>query len=228
MSKSSEERIAALEEAVKNLQHEVERTQAVTQIQNVFGKLQFLHTAGRDMEAIPFYAQKTPGVKIYRGEQGYWEGPDAARKTRTISSKGDHTGIMPIHLLTTPIIEVARDGKTAKGVWVAAGLLLRKDRQTGEPKATWEWDRYGIDWVKEDGQWRLWHHHIYRIFHGVDWDGKWADQFKQPPMGLMDTSAELRPDGPAVDDYPYRLNEVPKNIPQPPEPYETFDPQNSY
>lgn len=31
-------------------------------------------------------------------------------------------GILPVHSLTTPVIEVAADGKTARGVWISPGL----------------------------------------------------------------------------------------------------------
>ena len=28
----------------------------------------------------------------------------------------------------------------------------------------WCWCKYGCDFVKEDGEWRLWHYHVHRVF----------------------------------------------------------------
>ena len=62
------------------------------------------------------------------------------------------------------MIEVAGDGKTAKGVWIGIGFVARTDAQTGEAQCFWEWGKYGVDFIKEDGVWKFWHFHIYRIF----------------------------------------------------------------
>ncbi len=62
------------------------------------------------------------------------------------------------------MIEVTGDGKTAKGVWIAIGCVARTDAQTGEVQCFGRWDKYGVDLIKEDGVWKFWHFHIYRIF----------------------------------------------------------------
>ena len=73
------------------------------------------------------------------------------------SAEQGNVGAMGIHPTTTPIIEVAGDGKTAKGVWIGTGFVASKDRKTGKPHAIWEWDRYGVNSIKEDGKWKMWH-----------------------------------------------------------------------
>jgi len=228
VTRSLEQKVNDLEETVATLKHELERTQAVNEIQNLFGRLQFLHSAGLDWDTVPMYSTR-PDTRLYRGELGYWEGSDAAKRVRSIGRRSDaeRIGNMPVHLLTTPIIEVAKDGKTAKGAWVAAGIVAHKNRETGEPQCGWEWDKYGIDFIKEDGKWKFWHHHIYRLFHGCGWDENWAEQFKKPEM-TMAMPDGLKPDGPAVDDNPYRPDTLQKLIPMPPEPYETWNDVTSY
>jgi hypothetical protein len=62
------------------------------------------------------------------------------------------------------VIEVTGDGKTAKGVWIGIRFVARTDAQTGEAQCFWEWDTYGVDFIKKDGVWKFWHFHIYRIF----------------------------------------------------------------
>ena len=64
---------------------------------------------------------------------------------------------MFLHPTTTPYIEVAGDGKTAKGVWISPGIITGKVGATGTLKAIWAWGSMGVDFVKEDGQWRFCH-----------------------------------------------------------------------
>ena len=56
---------------------------------------------------------------------------------------------------TTPIIEIAFDGQTAKGMWYVYGSTTEV-YSTG-PKAAWNFARCGVDFVKEDGVWKIWH-----------------------------------------------------------------------
>jgi hypothetical protein len=60
-----------------------------------------------------------------------------------------------MHTPTTPIIEVAEGGKTARGVWIGTGLVAMVDDKTGKPRCMWEWDRYGVDFIKEDDKWKF-------------------------------------------------------------------------
>jgi len=65
-------------------------------------------------------------------------------------------GSMIMHTLTTPIIEVAGDGRTAKGMWYSPGQVTEIGSD-GKPIAMWMWEKYGVDFVKEGGKWKLWH-----------------------------------------------------------------------
>jgi hypothetical protein len=222
-----------LEEKIKHVEKVAQRALDVLEIQNVVGKYAYFHMAGEEEKKYELFARKAPDVRVYFGEQGYWEGPDAPERAwgRRFGgdSEEDHgkprVGMMPLHAPVTPVVEVAGDGNTAKGVWIGLGLSATVDKETGEPCCSWSIGKYGIDFIKEDGKWKIWHHHIYRLIRGLGWDEKWSDQFKKPepvfPPGP-------KPDGPAVDDNPYRPDTVQRLVPAPPEPYETFDPKNMY
>ena len=56
---------------------------------------------------------------------------------------------------TTPLIEVAFDGKTAKGMWYVYGSTT--EVYSDGPKAAWNFGRCAVDFIKEDGQWKIWH-----------------------------------------------------------------------
>jgi hypothetical protein len=72
------------------------------------------------------------------------------------------SGNFSFRTLTTPIIEVAGDGKTAKAWWYTIGWSSSAQGDKGT--AQWGFERYGIDFVKEDYDWKIWHFHVYGDF----------------------------------------------------------------
>lgn len=213
----------------KSLEEKLQRVIDFQEIQNIMGRYAYVTMAMAQKERVALFAKKTPGVRVYFGQEGYFEGvdaPDRAWGGMSPSEGEEFVGGMAIHCPICPVIEVAGDGKTAKGVWIGLGLLAMKDRETGEPTGAWEWDKYGVDFIKEDSVWRIWHFHIYRLLHGWNVDDKWADQFSRPePEGMG-----IKTDGPCPegDDNPYRPGTAQRLVPKPPEPYETFDPKDMY
>jgi len=229
----------------KTIEERLQRVEDFQQIQNIMGRYAYYVMADQTKIQTELSTRKNPYYRIYFGEQGYWEGLDASERAHggggPPPSAGGAPGAKPgepgeakvqgggpgtpgsliIHAPICPVIEVAGDGKTAKGVWIGLGLLGNINRQTGEPEGSWEWDKYGVDFIKEDGKWKMWHHHIYRLL-GWKVDGKWADQFKSRPEGAPSGMMKRKTDGPAIDDNPYTLDTVQRLVPRPPEPYETW------
>jgi hypothetical protein len=70
-------------------------------------------------------------------------------------------GQLLLHVTTTAIIEVARDGKTAKAFWYSPGMIA----ESGSSGNT-IWEAYGADFVKENGVWKMWHLHMFTDFMG--------------------------------------------------------------
>jgi hypothetical protein len=69
---------------------------------------------------------------------------------------------MIMHTLTTPIIEVAGDGKTAKGMWYSPGQVTEVG-QDGKPMAMWMWEKYGADFERRWQVETLAHSHVHRL-----------------------------------------------------------------
>lgn len=69
-------------------------------------------------------------------------------------------GQLLLHVTTTAIIEIADDGLTAKGYWYTPGML----KQTDYDNADSMWENYGADFIKENGEWKIWHLHMYTDF----------------------------------------------------------------
>jgi hypothetical protein len=138
-----------------------------------------------------------------------------------------------IHTQTTAIIEIAGDGKTAKGLWYSPGIMQALTIKDGkvDTHGGWFWEKYGVDFVKEDGKWKIWH--IQMCYDNTP-PGWGADM--QPPAGphppereenQMPFSLQMSRENP--DPYkPWSPTSVPKIQPRFPEPYYTFDETFSY
>jgi hypothetical protein len=209
-----------------------QRLEDIQEIQNLMGRYEFLTTANMFTETVDLFATKTP-VKIEIGPLGVWEGLDAAwRCFHGFHNWTSKVGVpvegqMMQHTLATPVIEVAGDGKTAKGVWMSPGHEARV--LGGKLSALWVWGTYGDDFIKEDGKWKIWHHHVY-IQILTPYDVPWTAERPQVPgdifpPGLPD---EYRPDRPSTYTWMYSPSAIMELVPAPPEPYETFDEETSY
>lgn len=65
-----------------------------------------------------------------------------------------------MHTQETPVIEVAGDGKTAKMLCYSIGLSVRGSVDSSGSESTstmWMWEKYAVDFIKEDGEWKIWH-----------------------------------------------------------------------
>jgi hypothetical protein len=161
---------------LESLQHEVQRARDIQEIQNVMARRAFYHSIGHNEQELDLWAKKHP-IR-WAQNQGCWIGmpslkryyDDTNRKMQAAElerlSKGNPAiknipenrfiGNTILHLLTTPIIEVADDGETAKGLWYTPGIILSPgDGKT--PEGNWIWERYGVDFIREGSQWTILH-----------------------------------------------------------------------
>ena len=82
-----------------------------------------------------------------------------ARLPEKLGDKSDDElyGIGPFQVkpLTAPVIEVAEDGETAKGLWICLGCSA--EVTTRGPEANWTWGYFAGDFVYENDDWKIWH-----------------------------------------------------------------------
>ena len=82
----------------------------------------------------------------------------AARLPEKLGGRSEEElyGIGPFHVrpLTAPVIEVAEDGRTAKGLWFCLGC--NAEVTSAGPAAYWNWGYFAADFIYED-DWRIWH-----------------------------------------------------------------------
>jgi hypothetical protein len=137
-------------------------------------------------------------------------------------------GSLVMHPLTTQIVEVAGDGMTAKGMWYSPGQST-SIMADGLPHAKWIWEKYGVDFMKEDGEWRIWHLHVYTDFMTPVGES-WVRETSDAPMGVG-VNPEVKMPAPDKEESTYEtysVKQVPQDIPKMPEPYYTFSETFSY
>lgn len=232
----------------------------VQEIANLMSRRAFYHSAGHNEMEFALYANR-PDIS-WGQNQGFRVGPDSIKKDYVTDNyknrnaelarlsklfpqlKNDPAnagvGIFVIHTLSTPIIEVAGDGQTAKGVWYTPGAIGSVDAK-GKLTGSWLWERYAVDFIKENGQWRFWHILVFTDFLSP------MGKDLQPPMGpigLMapvgtEATAAKKPaattanapnpfDIPTQNYVAWSPTTVPAISPRLPEPYKTFSETFSY
>lgn len=161
-----------------------ERALDTVQIQNTMSRHEFYHAAIRNLEEIdtfwvsrngPYAATATfsspawvmNGIETVRRAYGQQSHGDAEKSLEAIRKvapdiKADQFGAgseWVMHTSTTAVIEVAGDGKTAKGVWYSPGVGIMghvSDNKIGVTGSLF-FEKYAGDFVKEDGVWKIWH-----------------------------------------------------------------------
>lgn len=134
-------------------------------------------------------------------------------------------GYKNMNLIGTPYIEIAEDGKTAQGIWMAHSFMGCADA-SGNLKTQGLLSRYSGEFILEEGQWKIWHRRNY------------ADVvFEENPMGMMGPppTKDGKPPKPMVENPKqtvitkikvagggYSAASVPSGEPKLPEPYDTW------
>ncbi|MBP2643284.1 MAG: hypothetical protein H6Q67_1171 [Firmicutes bacterium] len=238
------------------IEEKIQRALDIQEVQNVMSKHAYYHGLGLNIEELEnIWTQKAPNASFAQNT-GYWVGYDSimyaygtihlanqkvalANLQKNYPSVSDDdlgAGTLIMHTLTTPIIEIAGDGQTAKGLWYTPGQVTEIGGD-GYPSAMWIWEKYGVDFVKEDGEWKIWHMQICTdCTCPVAGDTSWVTTVTTsaaPAVSavLKDTETQgvsPTPDIEVTTYNSYSNTQVPQNFPKFPEPYWTFSETFSY
>lgn len=167
-----------------------ERALAAIEVQNVFSKHCYYHEAGMHRAEMEDIWVKKDGefaatakwqqpMGINEGYEAIWQFYVLNKEKSNqqildqisaiypeIENKPENLGIggeWASHTQSTAVIEVAGDGKTAKGIWESPGLHMQAQIGNGKvsKQGGWFWEKYAADFVKEDGEWKIWHIAMY-------------------------------------------------------------------
>lgn len=160
------------------VEEKIERLWDRHQIENLMGAYANLHTARMHESTSELFDLNREDIWVEVGGLGVFKGREGVRRffvDHHYSMEGDGKGIMNIHTLTTPIIQVAEDGKTAKGTWMSPGAETRIRDEDGELICVWIWGRYEVDFIKnKEEEWKFWHFKIINDFM-TDYRHSWVD-----------------------------------------------------
>ena len=227
--------LTGLAEQVAKLLKEIDRLHAVNEIQNVMAQYEYWHYPELFPRKTELFALSMPDVSMDLSNGGIFTGKSALEFlwNELLGKAGKEPGAMFIHPLTTPNIQVAADGQTAKGIWISPGLetyyyghehTCPDGHVEGNApmRAYWCWGRYACDFIKEDGAWKIWHMKWIRDFR-CDYYQSWVDD-RTSASTVANYPQFGRPDIKECRYHePYDPKVRRKAIPAIPEPYDSFD-----
>ena len=239
-----------------------ERALAMLEVQNTFSKHAYYHAIGAHCEEMEDIWVREGGAyaktatwttfgSIYEGIpllKEYYCTDNLKSKKRKLAEISkvypevknipENIGIgygYTIHTQTTPIIEIAGDGKTAKGIWYSPGIGTNVEIRNDKPEISggWFWEKYAVDFVKEDGKWKIWHFSNVMDPTPNSWGGQQGRMMQGPPPGEQEVmqigGGRIMPTRPDPDPYEsWSPTTLPRIYPRFPEPYYTFSETFSY
>lgn len=126
--------------------------------------------------------------------------PDAANCVR-LDGLAEYSN----HLTTSPVIEVAEDGKSAKGLWYTPGFINSHASDNGQIRSQALWERYGGDFILEDGKWVYTNLRVCPDIGGSVGGGGFAYRVRMP----MGPPPEMEKKEPSPGDMPGGPDEIP-------------------
>jgi len=141
------------------------------EINNLMSLHSWYHAAMRnDLECQKIWVSpdgEFADTAIWAQTSGYWKGMDHIManygSTTNNGAMPDAEGGFIWHTITTPVVEIAEDRQTAKGIWYTPGIV-GEYKEDGTNSSQWMWEKYGVDFVRENGKWKVWHMKVYTDF----------------------------------------------------------------
>lgn len=172
--------------------HGVNRAQAIIDINNLMGKYTFYARYMMYNRVLSYFSDRED-TSLEIADFGVYTGKAKISdfyKKYCAAFDGKGYGVLHEHAVSTPVIEVAGDGKTAKGVWLSPGHeafpLNRADADVEETEAerghkvrsSWVYGKFAVEFILEDGKWKIWHMQYFRTFQ-IGFYDSWTDVEKK-------------------------------------------------
>lgn len=209
----------SLEERIAQLEHELARERAVREIQNLMGRYTVNHTPATVHQAVEFFALELPDVSAEVGNLGVYVGEAGIRELFGDRLPMEPKGNLLLHYLATPMIEVAADGNSARGVWRSPGVEAVRAPDGAQPVALCSFGAYAVDFVRIGGTWKIHHLQWFRTIKSSFAEG-WVKDLSVTRTEPAPESPNVRP---STYDNPYTPDGVQQPVPPCPSPYETYD-----
>lgn len=247
---TTEEKLEQLQKQIDLMSVQLTQKSDREQIENLMGRYQYLFSAYQCTEILQQLWSKDEGIHLEDGASGVYLYDRNGVGDYYRQRFGEGTPALPGHMrmdaLTNPVIEVAKDGKTAKGLWISIGhesAAYPDGVESGIPTvdasqpdefgnrvyAHWIWKKYAVDFIKENGSWKIWHLHIYDIFR-CPFDENWVTYSLRRDIddAALDSRVRLdhggiTPENPTTFHWQYRPDAISVLEPKPPVPFDCFN-----
>jgi SnoaL-like domain len=241
--------VAALKAEVHELRRLARGAADRGEIENLFSRYMHYHNAFCDDLIIPLWVKPgTAGIRARYTNAGVYTTYESV--IRYHQGRPKPVGKLILHYTTTPVIEVAASGETAKGVWLMAGCesgLTAPEVAAKQPAymfspgtvqgkkvwAHWVWCKYAVDFLRQDGQWKIWKFRCYELSRApfeenwISFAEKNAEAFDLDLMYFGDDGKPVfmpPADEPVPSRYsPYHPATRQTLEPLPPMPHDTFE-----
>lgn len=196
----------------------MQRVEAYHEIQNEMGRLVAAFNFRQADAVLSHFALDREDVSLEYADEGVFEGANAVTAIiKEVVGAEVKPGEMLDMQLTTPMIEVAGDMKTARAVWwcPGAGAITRED---ADPMAIWAWGMVAADFLLENNVWKVWHLHYFRYIK-CSYQKGWVEDTSM--INRLNTPVHPLAK-PTTYHNPYSPLSVREAIPACPRPYETY------
>ncbi len=171
----------------------LERTCAASRdrdaIENLFSAYQSAFTAVEGDAIVQRFWADRKDISLEIGASGVYEG---SRGVSSYYQKDRLPGDLTVYTLSSPCIEIAGDGQSARGLWTSSGIETSAGDFSPQPpqglearalltsvtadgrqyKAEWIWQKFAVDFIRQADGWRIWHLHaceLMRCPFDQDW-----------------------------------------------------------
>lgn len=182
MSTELEKRFAAIESRIAELEGQVRRLNDRAEIENLMGRHQYFYTAGLGSRIVGELWTRRDDARIEYGASGVYQD---LWKVKTFYISERLPGRLSNCAITTQSLEIAGDGNSARGLWMAIGtetdagdlspappqqddqrrMLMSSETADGRSyRAEWLWQKYEVTFLREEGRWKIWRFHVSEFF----------------------------------------------------------------
>jgi hypothetical protein len=188
----------------------LENMMAIQQLQSQYAHWLFTQDYAKILEHS--FARHAEGIAIEFSDSGEYRGREGVtRLFRAFETTKGIPGFFTLHMTVNPYIVIAKDGQSARSTWLSPGAAASPSG------ARWIWGPYYVDYVKEDGDWKILKSVFAPLFRNR-YEHSWIDETVH---GSVRESLSVEPDGPPTLYQPYDKNRTDLfvDFPELPEPY---------
>lgn len=197
----------------------IQRVHDIQEIANLQGRYMYCLEGHRYDDVLSLFARSSPEVSVEIGESGVYVGRAKVETLflRVLRPFFMLPGMMPLHMLTTPVIEADSANGLGRGMWQTIGC--NSFPEEGCLRAVWQQGTYDNLYIREEGEWRILRMRWLPNFRTA-FDRGWVEEplYRIAPLDWSKFPEDMRPDLPPSDAFEsYDPTAVRVRAPQPPE-----------